>query len=214
MQIDHAVSDISIWRRRNAGEAASNQALVDSIALGDKRAMQVLVARHAAFVYRFVLRLVGDALLAEDIFGEVFLEVWRRADGVAANSRESTWLLAIARQKAIEAFRCRSDAQLDDVITKVNGDPAAEPGTATTDRDRRAIIRECLTRLSPAQREIVDLVYYHRQSVADVARIIGVSISTVKSRMFGARNQMAVLLMESGVTLVPEAPFSQSSLDW
>src|SRR4051794_6697583 len=113
IMVHPAVSDISTWRHRDADEATPDQALVRLIAVGDKRSMRVLVARHAAFVHRFILRLVGDASLAEDIFGEVFLEVWRRAQGFqgfAENSGVTPWSLAIARQEAIEALRCRSHA--------------------------------------------------------------------------------------------------------
>jgi len=65
---------------------------------------------------------------------------------------------------------------------------------------RSAILRNCLDRLSPAHREIIDLVYYHEKSVDEVARIVGVPAATVKTRMFYARNKMADLLKQAGVS--------------
>jgi RNA polymerase sigma-70 factor (ECF subfamily) len=61
-----------------------------------------------------------------------------------------------------------------------------------------AALRQCLTQLSPAQREIIDLVYYHEKSVAEVAEIIGAPQNTVKSRMFHARKRIAALLDARG----------------
>ena len=92
----------------------SDNALIKAIALGDRQAMELLYSRHNVRVYRFSLRITGNATLAEDIVSEVFLDVWRRADGFKANSQVSTWLLAIARNKSLSAVRRRVDAPLDD----------------------------------------------------------------------------------------------------
>jgi RNA polymerase sigma-70 factor (ECF subfamily) len=61
-----------------------------------------------------------------------------------------------------------------------------------------AVLRQCLTQLSPAHREIIDLVYYHEKSIAEVAAIIGVPQNTVKTRMFHARKRIAALLNARG----------------
>ena len=88
-------------------QATSDEALIGRIATGDKVAMQVLFARHHVRVYRFVLRLVRDQTKAEDLISEVFLDVWRQAGKFEARSAVSTWLLAIARYKALSARRLR-----------------------------------------------------------------------------------------------------------
>src|SRR6202040_1670456 len=75
--------------------------LLESIAAGDKLAMQVLFQRHNVRVYRFVLRLIGDPSLAEEIVSEVFLNVWRQAGTFEAKCQVTTRLLAIARHKAV-----------------------------------------------------------------------------------------------------------------
>ena len=69
--------------------------------------MQALYSRHKVRVYRYTLRLIGDAAAAEDITSEVFLEVWRHADTFKAKSRVSTWILGVARYKALSALRRR-----------------------------------------------------------------------------------------------------------
>ncbi len=180
-------------------EQSSDEALLSAIASSDRRAMRTLYQRHKVRVYRFVLRLVADASLAEDIVSEVFLEVWRRAEGFKAKSRVSTWLLGIARFKALSALRGRSHERIDDGEATAIADPADDAETVADRRDRSAIVRECLSRLPEIHREVLDLVYYHEKSVEEVAAIVGVPPSTVKTRMFYARKRMENLLGSAGV---------------
>jgi RNA polymerase sigma-70 factor (ECF subfamily) len=176
-----------------------DQTLLESIAAGDKLAMQVLFQRHNVRVYRFVLRLIGNPALAEEIVSEVFLNVWRHAGSFDAKCQVTTWLMAIARHKALSVLRRRPQAQLDEEMAATIADPG-EDAEAVLDRKQRSkIIRACLTQLSPSHREIIDLVYYHEKSVDEVARIVDAPKSTVKTRMFYARSHMAKLLAAAGV---------------
>jgi RNA polymerase sigma-70 factor, ECF subfamily len=180
-------------------QATSDEALIGRIAGGDKVAMQVLFARHHVRVYRFVLRLVRDQTLAEDLISEVFLDVWRQAGRFEARSAVSTWLLAIARYKALSALRRRPDEELDDETAAAIEDPGDDPETALEKKDKGEILRKCLTALSPEHREIIDLVYYHEKSVEEVAEIVGIPENTVKTRMFYARKRLSELLKAAGV---------------
>src|ERR1700674_2812263 len=90
-----------------AGEFSSDQALIARIAGGDQLAMRALFARHQTALYRWLLRIVRDEALAEDLLSEVFLVVWRQAASFQGRSSVSTWLLAIARHKALSARRRR-----------------------------------------------------------------------------------------------------------
>ena len=132
------------------------------------------------------------------MLSEVFLYVWRRAEAFEAKSKVSTWLLAIARYKAISALRRRCDEPLDDARAATVEDPADNPETAVHAEQRSALIRRCLTQLSPAHRQVIDLVYYHEKSVEEVAQVVGIPASTVKTRMFYARARMAELLAKAG----------------
>ncbi len=199
MQTGYALRDIASPHVRAPVQETSDEALIELIADGDKRAMQVLYARHNVRVYRFIVRLTGNVSLAEDLVSEVFLDVWRQAEGFESKSQVSTWLLAIARYKALSALRRRTDERLDDRMAATIADTADDPETVMHTKDRNAIVQKCLTRLSPAHREVIDLVYYHEKSVDEVARIVGVPAATVKTRMFYARNKMADLLTQSGV---------------
>jgi RNA polymerase sigma-70 factor (ECF subfamily) len=180
--------------RLGSGQGTSDEALLGAIAAGDQRAMQVLYARHHVRVYRFVLQLTQDRSLAEDVVSEVFLDVWRRAGGFKGKSQVSTWMLAIARYKALSALRAHSDAQLDEHAAVSVIDPADDAETTMSKRDRSAIVQQCLSQLSALHREVLDLVYYHEKSVDEVAQIVGAPANTVKTRMFYARKRMQTLL--------------------
>ena len=173
--------------------------MIRAIADGDRRALHALYLRHKVRTYRFVLRLTADAALAEDIVSEVFLDVWRQAVGFKGKSRVSTWILAIARYKALSALRRRSDEQLDDCTATAIADPADDPGMMAERQDRSRIVRKCLSQLSTTHREMLDLVYYQEKSVEEVAQIIGVPCGTVKTRMFYARKHMEKLLETAGI---------------
>jgi RNA polymerase sigma-70 factor, ECF subfamily len=173
--------------------------LIARIATGDRLAMHAFFARHKTRVYRFILRLLGDAASGDDLTSEVFLAVWRRADKFRGRAAASTWLFAIARFKALEELRRRRDTAPDPEELDAN-DPAADPEASWADKHRGAILRKCLGALSREHRTIIDLVYYHEKSVQEVAAIVGIPCATVKTRMFYARKKLATLLAAQGVT--------------
>jgi RNA polymerase sigma-70 factor (ECF subfamily) len=111
-------------------------------------------------------------------------------------SSVSTWLMSIARHKALSACRRRTDAELDEKIEATIADPADDPEVALQEKDRDELLRRALTRLSPGHREVIDLVYYHEKSIDEVAQILDVPAATVKTRMFYARKKLAELINE------------------
>jgi len=174
-------------------------ALIRLIAAGDKHAMQISFARHNVRVFRFVLRFVGDKSAAEDLVSEVFLDVWRQAGRFQGRSQVTTWLLAIARNKALSALRGRSNEELDEDVAVGIEDPQDNPEVTLQNRQKAEILLNCLTKLSPAHREVTDLVYYHEKSIDEVAEITGVPQNTVKTRMFYARKRIAELMAAQGI---------------
>ena len=177
----------------------SDEVLIAKIAAGNRLAMQALFARHNVRIYRFVLRMVGDNGLAEDLTSEVFLSVWQQAHRFEARSAVTTWLLAIARYKALAELRRRPQAASSERESTDISDPANTPDVAFEIKHRGEILRKCLARLSREHREVIDLVYYHEKSVQEVAEIIGIGGNTVKTRMFYARKQLSKLLAAEGV---------------
>jgi RNA polymerase sigma-70 factor, ECF subfamily len=178
-----------------AGAASSDNILIARIASGDRLAMQTLFARHRVSVYRWVVRIVRDEALAEDLLSEVFLDVWRQAAKFESRASVSTWLLAIARYKALSAQRRRADVELDEEVVATIADPADDPERALQKKDQGELIRRALAKLSPEHSEIIDLVYYHGKSVKEVAEVVDIPEATVKTRMFYARKNLADMVI-------------------
>ena len=180
-------------------QTTTDEVLIARIAGGDRLAMQVLFARHHVRVYRFVLRLVRNEATAEDLISEVFLDVWRQAGKFEGRSAVSTWMLSIARFKALSALRKRPEAELDDETAAAIEDESDDPEMTLAKKDKGSQLRQALEKLSNDHREIIDLVYYHEKSVEEVAGIIGIPEATVKTRMFYARKKLSELLKEQGI---------------
>jgi RNA polymerase sigma-70 factor (ECF subfamily) len=138
--------------------------------------------------------------MAEDLVSEVFFDVWRQAERFECRSQVSTWLMAIARNKALSVLRRRQTEVLDEEVAEFIEDTADTPEVSIQKKQQTAVLRDCLTQLSPAHREIIDLVYYHEKSIDEVAQIIGVPQNTVKTRMFYARKRIGELLSAKGLS--------------
>jgi RNA polymerase sigma-70 factor, ECF subfamily len=183
------------WAAPRESPSDSDKALIRRIAAGDQSAMRALFARYRVALYRWLLRLVDDGALAEDLLlSEVFLDVWRQAASFEARSSVSTWLLAIARYKALSARRRRTDAELDEATVSTVPDTADDPEVTLQKKNRAEALRQSLLRLSPHHREVIDLAYYHGKSVKEIAEIVSISEATVKTRMFYARRKLAELV--------------------
>jgi RNA polymerase sigma-70 factor, ECF subfamily len=176
---------------RNSGP---DHALLQRIAEGDQLAMRALFARHRDQAFRFIRRLTEDEALAEDILIDSFFEVWQCASRFEGRSTFSTWLLAIARNKALSALGRRSTVQLEDRWVSTIADPADDPELALQEKDLGETLRRCLASLSAKHTEVIDLVYYHEKTVAEVAAILQLPEATVKTRMFYARRKLAQLV--------------------
>ncbi len=181
-----------------SGEDA-DEGLIKRIASGDKRAMQVLYARHGTRVFRFLQRLVRDEAKAEDLMSDVFLDVWQQAGRLEGRSSVSTWVLSIARFKALSSFRQRQYEALDPEAEEAIEDLTDNPEVTLQKTGKAEALRRCLTALSAAHREVIDLVYYHERSVEEVSVILKIPENTVKTRMFHARKRLSELLKQAGI---------------
>jgi RNA polymerase sigma-70 factor (ECF subfamily) len=199
VQIGRTQSKTSIGLGTAAPSELSDRALVELMADGDKRALKLLYVRHHERVCRFTMRLVGNESIAEEVVNEVFLEAWRHAQEFEGRSQVATWLMAIARFKALSECRRRSEAQLDERTASVIEDPSDTPAISMDKRERSDILQRCLAKLTPIHREVINLIYYQGKKVEEVAQFTGAPINTIKTRMHHARLRMGELLAEAGV---------------
>jgi RNA polymerase sigma-70 factor (ECF subfamily) len=180
-------------------QSIADEILIGKIAKGDRLAMEALFARYRVRVFRFLARMVRNEATAEELNSDVFLDIWRQAGTFEDRSAVSTWIFSIARFKALNVLQRRPEAELDEEKAAEIEDHADDPEVALAKKDKAAVLRQCLAKLSAEHREIVSLVYYQQKSVEEVAGIVGIPEATVKTRMFYARKKLSELLTEQGI---------------
>ena len=179
--------------------------LLDRIGRADEAAFRELYRAFSRRLYAYVLRQLGDPAQAEEIVADSLYEVWRAPAKFRGDSQFSTWLIGIARNKVLMAFRSRKpDAvhdDLDDVADSVASD---EPGAfeVLAQQQRQEGVRHCMDKLSKEHRECVHLVFYEGMALAEVASLQACPENTVKTRLFHARqklkNCLKLLLQREG----------------
>ena len=180
-------------------QVTNDRALLERIAGGDQTALRTLYTRHQVRTYRFILRLVRSEAIAEELTNEVFMEVWRNAKKYEGRSAPSTWILSIAHNRAVSTLRKRREENWNEDDANEIADDDDDPEVTAQKSDKGALLRQCLAELSDDHREIIDLVYYHEKSIAEVSEIVGIPPATVKTRMFYARKRLSEIMKDAGV---------------
>jgi RNA polymerase sigma-70 factor (ECF subfamily) len=170
--------------------------LLVRIAAGDgDEAMGALYDRFAGRVYGLGVRQLGSATAAEELVQETFVEVWRSAGRFdPQRGRADTFVFTIARRRAIDQIRRRS-------VRPAEGGTATERGTPDgVDRMLDGmVVRDCLVRLSPAHREVIELAHDHGLTQTEIAARLDIPVGTVKTRSHHALRALRLALHERGI---------------
>jgi len=159
----------------------------------DEAAFRILYKAFSRKLHAYVLRQTGQPAQAEEIVADTLYEVWRAPQAFRGESQFSTWLIGIARNKVLMAFRARRpDSLHEDVDEMADRLPADQPGAfeAIAQSQRREGVRHCMDGLPPPHRECVHLVFYEGLALAEVAAIQRCPENTVKTRLFHARKKL------------------------
>ena len=179
----------------------SDQELVNRMARGDQNALRELMLRHRGRVQRFTGRFLQDRDRINDVVNDVFVAAWRQARVFEQRASVTTWLLAIAKFRAMSAYsehRQREEA-FDEAAAAKLVDHNDTPDVVMEQQDRAKLLRRLTASLPAQQARLIDLVYYRGKSVHEVAAIVGIPNNTVKTRMFLARKRLAALLAAEGL---------------
>jgi RNA polymerase sigma-70 factor (ECF subfamily) len=170
---------------------ASDLALIRAIAQCDEQALEALYARHCRLLLAYLMQQLGDQALAEEVLQDVMLGVWKGAAGFRGECRVRTWLMAIARHRALTARQRRTNGRmpLDDDLLQVS--PFGQTHQAVKDN-----ILAALNQLPPPERETILLIFYHNLSGPEVAVVMEVPEGTVRSRLRRAKVRLHQLLRE------------------
>jgi len=167
--------------------------LVQRILSGDKAAGEQFVIEHYEAIFRFLRNLTGSKEDAEDLTQQTFLRAWEALPNFRGDSSLSTWLHSIAYREYTHWLRSQREfVPLDEIVDM--------PDEQSNQNLEAVLLRWAIYRLDPEHREVFVLYYVQGFSVREVAKIIGVPVGTVKSRLFFARQKLKELLSD----VIPE----------
>ena len=182
----------------------SDAEIVQAVLGGDVNAFETLVLRYQKKVYNTVLRLTGDSVQAEDLSQEVFLKIFRGLSSFRGESSFSTYIYRVAANTAIDALRRREAPTVSLSAENEEGeefelalpDPGPLPVELLESRERRQAIRAAIDALPEHPRTVILLRELDGMSYQDIAKVMGLTEGTVKSRINRARARLRQLLLE------------------
>jgi len=167
--------------------------LIRRVVERDRQAFETLYRRYSPMVYRYLWKLIRQREVVDEALNDVMMVVWESASRFNGTSRLSTWILGIAHNKALKA-RARSarfDAELQQAAP--HGVEPSGPEDAWAQRELASSVARAIDSLPPEQGAVVELTFYHDLPYAEIAKIVGCPVNTVKTRMLHARRRLASL---------------------
>jgi RNA polymerase sigma-70 factor (ECF subfamily) len=162
--------------------------------------MKALYDEHAAVLWRYAVRLTGDASMAEDVVQETLLRAWQHPEVIGDTERSSrAWLFTVARNMIIDD---RRSARHRNVVGSIDEEGAPEQSTpdevnAALDR---LLIADAMAQLSTEHRAVIERSYYRGWTTVQIAADLEIAEGTVKSRLHYAVRALRLTLQEHGVT--------------
>jgi RNA polymerase sigma-70 factor, ECF subfamily len=191
--------------RTGPDQSDEDWSLIRLVGTGDRVAFERLYKRFYSFLYRFVFQITRQTEYVDEVINETMFVVWEKAAGAIPRAKASTWILGIAHNKALQvmyrakrighvAFEAAPDADLT---------VDEEPGLRELETEE--MLFRALRALTPEQRAVMELVYYHGLHYSEIADLIGCPENTVKTRVFHARRKLRSLWPALNGNTVPGA---------
>jgi RNA polymerase sigma-70 factor (ECF subfamily) len=164
--------------------AGSDAELIERLQRHDPQALAELYDRYGRIAYSLILRVVRDTGIAEDLVQETFMRVWNRAQGLDSQKGSvGPWLLAVARNRAIDYLRSAGGRERNALEFEETDHPGLyidmERDILSSDKARR--VKTAVEKLSPHQREVIELAYFEGLSQTEMAERMGQPLGTVKT---------------------------------
>ena len=161
-------------------------ALIERIAKGDKSAFELFYRTMEKPLFRFVQSKLNDPFQSADILHDVFLEVWRGAARFEGRSSVRTWVFGIAYRKIMDVFRKDARTTVTDLLPD-REDESPDVVQCLIATQDRALVQDCLGKLSPDHRSAIELTFFEDMSYREISAVMDVPEGTVKSRVFHAK---------------------------
>lgn len=187
--------DTADTRRPRSDSAADEQQWIDAARKGSKTAFENLVKVYQTPIYNLAYRILGNRLEAEEAAQEAFIRVYRHLDSYDPGRPFSSWVFSIASHYCIDRLRRRRIDWLP--LREEIAEPARlasaspNPEVVVTERDREAWIQALMDALSPTDRAALTLHYWYDCSYTEIAEVLDLTVSAVKSRLYRARRALA-----------------------
>lgn len=179
----------------------SDNELLQAIRRGDEQALAAIYDRYRRILFGLVLRIVNDRQEAEDVLQEAFLQVWRRAaDFDEGRGRVFTWLVTIARSRALDRLRVLgSRARLADEVVahSVGGEVVGDAAEDALKSEQGTIVRQALRELPEDQRRALFLAYFEGLTQTEISARLGEPLGTVKTRMRSGLMKLREVMRQS-----------------
>jgi RNA polymerase sigma-70 factor (ECF subfamily) len=176
---------LAVFTPSDPTEVSPDAALVRRLLQRDVGAFEELYDRHARIVYALVLRILQQATTAEEVVQDVFLQVWRNAAQFdCSRGPFLPWLLTLARNRALDQLRLKSERQRrrEDQADDLPPVVARPDFEGSLDEKRRATrVRELMASLNPHQKRAIELAYFEGLSHSEIANVLKEPLGTVKS---------------------------------
>ncbi len=167
---------------------------IRKILAGDKSGLKEIYDAYLGYIYRIVYGVVGHKEDAEDITGEFFIKLWQTADKINLGSGHKGYLATVARNMAIDHMRKHKREVLDSFsATEEDEGPVNEPvSEANTEAEviENVALKEALSRLKPAEQQIVNMKILGEMTFAEIAQILNIPMGTVTWRYREAINKL------------------------
>jgi RNA polymerase sigma-70 factor (ECF subfamily) len=177
---------------------SAERVLLAQVASGEQDALVALYRRYQRPLFVYLLRLLRDEGLAEEVLQDVIVAIWQGAAQFAGRSRVSTWVFGIAHHQAMQAARRGALPQFSPEEYTELGDEKQDAERVTFALALQEDLEAALETLAPIHREALELVLAHGFSYEETALITAVPVGTVKSRVNQARRLMQRVLVERG----------------
>ncbi len=168
-----------------------DETLVRRVSAGDTEAFAQIVDRYKVAVYNLCARMLHDPVEAEDAAQEIFLRVYNQIKTYTPGRRFSTWILSIASHYCIDVLRRRRPTTDLDAIAFWKASDRPEPEENAITLETRDEVRDLLNKLPEKYRSVTVLRYWQDLSYDEIAQATGLSVPTVKTRLFRARELLA-----------------------
>ncbi len=189
-----------IWPGMNQAMDNPEQLLIQRIAEGSREAFEQLYRAWQTRLFRYLLRMVGDSGAAEELTNDTMVAAWKAAPSFKGQSKVSTWLFAIARNKALNSLRRRQPETVEvEQAIAVAASSGGQEQSVSRDRLHNTM-KDALQQLSPDHREVIELTFYQELSYQEIAEIMQCPVNTVKTRMFYAKKKLQEILEGRGIT--------------